>query len=185
MGLAVELARVGGRRSCGSFAAVASRRSTSSSARSARQQAGIRLHRPRFLDDLDFAEHRGIPITTVARTLLECAAPGLGIDIGALMYQAITLQVFDAGDGWDVLARHPTHRGARRLDGALREEHPVTRSGLEDAMVALSRRCRQRHGTPRSCRLSTSTTSPASGQKKSTSERVASQIAAIVGLQKR
>jgi very-short-patch-repair endonuclease len=108
--------------------------------RSVRPQAGIRLHRPRSLDEVDFTEHLGIPITTVARTLLDCAAPGLGIDIGAMVNQAIVRQLLDAREVWDVLARHPTHRGARRLDRAMREEHPVTRSGLEDAMVALLRR---------------------------------------------
>ncbi len=109
-------------------------------ARSVRPQVGIRLHRPRFLDDKDLTEHRGIPVTTVARTLLDCAVAGLGIDIGSMLNRAALLQILDAREVWDVLARYPTHRGARRLDGALREEHPFTRSGLEQALLELVRR---------------------------------------------
>lgn len=107
--------------------------------RSVRPQAGIRLHRPRFLDDMDLTERHGVPVTTVARTLLDCAVSGLGIDIGSMLNRAAVLQILDAREVWDVLARHPTHRGARRLDGALREEHPFTRSGLERALLGLLR----------------------------------------------
>ena len=38
---------------------------------------------------------------------------------------------------WNVLARQPNHPGARRLDWASRQEVPFTRSGLEDAALAL------------------------------------------------
>jgi very-short-patch-repair endonuclease len=82
----------------------------------------------------------GIPITTVARTLLDCSTPGLGVDVGRMLHEAEVQTQFDAREVWAVLARCPNHAGARRLDWALREEHPFTRSGLEDAMVALLRR---------------------------------------------
>jgi len=108
--------------------------------RGIKPKPGIRLHRPLSLSDLDTTVVDGIPITTVARTLLDCSTPAMRVDVGKMVHEAGVQTEFDARDVWDVLARHPNHPGARRLDGALREEHPVTRSGLEDAMVALLRR---------------------------------------------
>jgi very-short-patch-repair endonuclease len=110
--------------------------------RTIKPKPGIRLHRPLSLSDLDTTVVDGIPITitTVARTLLDCSSPALRVDVGRMMHEAGVKTQFDARDVWGVLARHPNHPGARRLDRALREEHPVTRSGLEDAMVALLRR---------------------------------------------
>jgi hypothetical protein len=43
-------------------------------ARARRQRAGIRLHRPRVLDAQDTSALRGIPITTVSRTLTDLPA---------------------------------------------------------------------------------------------------------------
>ncbi len=105
--------------------------------RSVRPRDGIRLHRPRSLDEIDVTERHGIPVTTVARTLLDCADPALRIDMGQMLDRAARLEMLDAHALWDVLARCPNHRGARRLDGALREEIPFTRSGLERAVLAL------------------------------------------------
>jgi very-short-patch-repair endonuclease len=110
--------------------------------RSVHGKPGIRLHRPLSLSDLDTTIVDGIPITTVARTLLDCSTPALRVDVGKMLHEAGVQTQFDARDVWAVLARNPTHPGARRLDRALREEHPVTRSGLEDAMVALLRGAR-------------------------------------------
>ena len=102
--------------------------------RSVNRKDDIRLHRPTFLDARDTTEVDGIPITTVARTLLDCADPALRIDIGDLLHQAGVQHVLDMREIWGVLARNPGHRGARRLDWAAREEHPFVRSGLERAM---------------------------------------------------
>jgi very-short-patch-repair endonuclease len=108
--------------------------------RGIKSKRGIRVHGSLSLIDLDTTTAEGIPITTVARTLLDCSTPALRVDVGRMVHEARIQTEFDARDVWDVLARCPNHPGARRLDGAMREEHPVTRSGLEDAMVALLRR---------------------------------------------
>jgi hypothetical protein len=105
--------------------------------RSIKPKPGIRLHRTRSLDALDTTEVDDIPITTVAQTLLDVAAPTHRIDMGKLLHRAIVQDLFDATAIWEVLARQPNHSGARRLDRALREEVPCTRSGLEDATLAL------------------------------------------------
>lgn len=105
--------------------------------RSVHPKGDIRLHRPRFLDARDITEVDGIPITTVARTLLDCADPALRIDIGEMLHEAGVKQLLDMREVWGVLARSPNHHGARHLDRAAREEHPCVRSGLERAMTAL------------------------------------------------
>jgi hypothetical protein len=107
--------------------------------RSIKPKPGIRLHRPLSLDALDTTELDGIPITTVAQTLLDAATPAYGLNIGKLVHEAEVQQLLDMRAIWAVLARQPNHPGARRLDGASREEVPFTRSGLERAALALFR----------------------------------------------
>jgi hypothetical protein len=107
--------------------------------RSIKPKKGIRLHRPRSLDDVETTELEGIPITTVAQTLLDVAAPVHGMNMGKLLHEAIGQQQFDLRAISAVLARNPTAPGARRLAEALTEEVPFTRSDLEDATLALFR----------------------------------------------
>jgi hypothetical protein len=116
-----------------------------SAPRSIKPKPGIRLHRPRSIADLDITELDGIPVTSVAQTLLDMAAPAYRLDVGALIHAAIVEEVLDAREVWAVLARNPGARGARRLDAAMRQEHPFTRSGLERAALALF----DRAGIPR------------------------------------
>jgi hypothetical protein len=107
--------------------------------RSIKPKPGIRLHRPLFLDDLDTTEIDGIPITTVAQTLLDVAAPSYRLNVAKLLHEAAVRELLDMRAIWSVLARNPRAPGARRLEEALREEVPFTRSGLEDAALALFR----------------------------------------------
>jgi hypothetical protein len=81
----------------------------------------------------------GIPITTVAQTLLDVAAPAYRLNMGKLLHEAIVLELFDLNGISRVLARSPRAPGARRLAEALTEEVPFTRSDLEDAALALFR----------------------------------------------
>jgi hypothetical protein len=107
--------------------------------RSIKPKKGIRLHRPRSLDDLESTEVDGIPITTVAQTLLDVAAPAHRLNMGKLLHNAIVNELFDLNAIARVLARNPTAPGALRLAEALTEEVPFTRSDLEDAALALFR----------------------------------------------
>jgi hypothetical protein len=110
-----------------------------SAPRSIKPKQGIRLHRPLSLDALDTTELDGIPITSVAQTLLDVAAPKYRLDIGKLLHEAEVQQLLDMRAIWAVLARQPNHPGARRLDWASRQEVPFTRSDLEVAALALFR----------------------------------------------
>jgi very-short-patch-repair endonuclease len=94
--------------------------------RSVRPKQGIRLHRPLLPLDalLDKTERDGVPVTPVARTLLDCADPRLRLDVARLLHEAAVVELLDATALWNVLARSPRAPGARRLERALREEMP-------------------------------------------------------------
>ena len=108
--------------------------------RSLEGHPGLVLHRPRLLPAADLTVVGGIPVTSVARTLLDLS-PGQPVDrIGGWIHEAVVQRRFDPRDVWAVLARHPHHRGRRSLEAALAVEVAPTRSGLEDAFLALVRR---------------------------------------------
>jgi hypothetical protein len=107
--------------------------------RSIKPKPGIRLHRPLSLDALDTTVVDGIPITTIAQTLLDVAAPAYRMNMSKLLHEAAVQQVLDMRAIWSVLARNPNAPGARRLEWASREEVPFTRSDLEEAALALFR----------------------------------------------
>ena len=81
----------------------------------------------------------GIPITSVAQTLLDVAAPNYRLNVGRLLHEAAVQELLDMRAVWAVLARQPNHPGARRLDRASREEVPFTRSDLEEAALSVFR----------------------------------------------
>jgi uncharacterized protein DUF559 len=101
--------------------------------RGIKPKPGIRLHRPlHALDVLDRDERDGVPVTSVARTLLDCADPRLRLDVGRLLHEANVQEVFDGRALWNVVARCPAAPGAPRLERALRQElPPFHRSDLE------------------------------------------------------
>jgi hypothetical protein len=107
--------------------------------RSIKPKPGIRLHRPLSLDALATTEIDGIPITSVAQTLLDVAAPSYRLNVGKLLHEAEVQQLLDMRAVWNVLACNPRAPGARCLDRASREEVPFTRSELEDAALSLFR----------------------------------------------
>jgi very-short-patch-repair endonuclease/phosphoribosylcarboxyaminoimidazole (NCAIR) mutase len=89
--------------------------------------------------ELECTLHRGIPITTVARTLVDLAS--------SLALSDLTLACHEAGVKYKttprqveaVLARHPTARGARDLRLVTAGRAPVAQSVLERRFLALLR----------------------------------------------
>lgn len=93
----------------------------------------IRIHRSSTLTEDDRALRDGIPVTSVARTLLDQAALVRARDLRRLLKRAEERKVFDLATVLDALTRNKGHRGAKRLRTAIRgyEPPPFTRSEFE------------------------------------------------------
>jgi hypothetical protein len=103
---------------------------------------GIRLHRTRSLDARETTTHRGIPITTVARTLLDLAAHAPTNHLEHAIGQAMRNDLYDHRAIEQVLDGRP---GTRALRRATADDPAFTRSELERRFLALCRRA----GLPR------------------------------------
>jgi predicted transcriptional regulator of viral defense system len=106
---------------------------------------GIRLHRTHSLDARDTTTHRGIPITTIAKTLLDVAAQAPTSHLEHAIGQALRNQIYDHNAILDVLERHRGRRGTTSLRTATAGDPAFTRGELERRFRALCRRA----GLPR------------------------------------
>ena len=113
-----------------------------------RRRDGIAIHRHPGITAAELTTHRGIPVTTPARTILDLAAFASDRRLKYALDQA-ELQELTDYPALDALARaHPGHRGSTRLRRLLQTYEAGTartRSGLEIAFLELC----QRHGLPR------------------------------------
>jgi very-short-patch-repair endonuclease len=87
------------------------------------------------LDACDHTVHEDIPITTIARTLLDLAEVVPARRLAAAMEAAERMKLFDLAAVHDVLQRSPGRRGHKQLRSLLSnyEPEPMTRSKLEIA----------------------------------------------------
>ena len=105
-----------------------------------RSRKGIAVHRSASFDpELDVMALDGLPVTTVARTLLDLAH---GRDLDRLCRQAHHLRTLDVGHVRALLERAAAHKSARRLAravDALEDVEPadMTRSELEQRFLEL------------------------------------------------
>lgn len=109
--------------------------------RGARPRSGIDLHRVRALDPRDVTRHRGIPVTTVARILVDLAGTLGSRGLERVLEQAYVERLLAQGDLEDALSRAHGKR-TRPLIALLEQRRPtaITRSELEERFLALSRR---------------------------------------------
>jgi uncharacterized protein DUF559/putative AbiEi antitoxin of type IV toxin-antitoxin system len=103
------------------------------------RHAGIRLHRSRALEARDTTSHRGLPITSVARTVLDLAATLSPHHLERTLAHAERLHLYDHAAILDVLARNNGHRGTCRLAAAIAHQPAYTRSDLEARVLHLIR----------------------------------------------
>jgi very-short-patch-repair endonuclease len=101
--------------------------------------ATIRLHRSRSLIARDTDTHRGIPITSVARTLLDLAATVKPDRLERALAQAEHLELYDHRAITELLARANGHRGKTALTKATARAPKVTRSDWEARLLKLVR----------------------------------------------
>ncbi len=104
-----------------------------------RARLPVRIHRARRLDGVDRNEVRGIPVTSVPRTLLDLAAAVRSRQLEKLVERAEDLELFDLRRVEDLLARTVGHHGHGRLRRAIALYKPTsfTRSGLEKRFLEL------------------------------------------------
>ena len=108
-------------------------------------EPGIRVHRTRVLDARDITTVEGIPVTTVARTLVDLAGMVPYDHLTKAIREAERQRTFDLRAIHAAMARTRgrTGRGHRALKAAIAEcaalEHHHTRSPLEDAFLRLLR----------------------------------------------
>ena len=89
---------------------------------------------------------RGIPVTTVPRTILDLAAKRPEREIARLIHEAEVKRLWDRLSLWDLLERYPRRAGARTVRAALADRDPgVPKNVFEDAFLAFL----DRHGLPR------------------------------------
>ena len=101
---------------------------------------GIVIHSVRTLDPRDYMEEEGIPVTTVARTLLDLAEVLPLRQLHRAYEAAERLRVLDLRAVADVFRRSHGRHGLRRLRALLEEcrlPEPATRSDLEARFLDL------------------------------------------------
>jgi Protein of unknown function (DUF559) len=101
---------------------------------------GIDVHRSQTLNPRDTSRNRGIPCTTVARTLLDLAEFVDRRSLERACEHAEILRLLDFGALTDVLSRAAGRRGAPILRSVLarhEDSPPLTRSELEERFLTI------------------------------------------------
>jgi hypothetical protein len=99
--------------------------------------SAVRTRRTRSIHPGDATEYRGIPITTVPRTMVDLAAELSQGDLGRVVHEA-GIRFGVTPDGVEaVLARRPNSPGTAKLRQVLWGDAPLTLSRLEDRFLEL------------------------------------------------
>ena len=103
---------------------------------------GVRVHGARTLGAGDLAVVDGIPVTSLARTVLDFSSVATVQRTRRVLEKLERMGRLIGRELEDVLERNPRHRGAKRLTTAIGEltgPAPWTQSELEDRFLALIR----------------------------------------------
>ena len=102
-----------------------------------RRHRGVRIHRTSVLDSVDRRFRSGIPVTSPARTALDCAALLGPRELRRLVREACALKLVTFGELAEILARLGPRRGSRRLAAVVASGPAATRTVLEDVVLDL------------------------------------------------
>ena len=102
-----------------------------------RRHAGVLVHQTSRLDPRDVTRVRGIPVTSMARTALDCAAQLDEGELRRLVREAQARKLVTLPQLTEVLLRLGPCRGSRRLARIIATGPAPTRSVLEDAVLDL------------------------------------------------
>jgi hypothetical protein len=105
-----------------------------------RRVKGVTTHRSRTLDRRDATIVKGIPATTIPRTLVDLAATLTADDLARACHEAEVRYHLKPRQVEAVLARRPSARGATALRAILHGEARVSLSKLERGFLALLKR---------------------------------------------
>lgn len=105
-----------------------------------RLHRGVCVHRTRFLDALDRRVWNGVPVTSPARTVLDCAAVVPERRLRRLVREAFARRLVTLAELVEVLGRLGPRRGSRRLAAVVATGYVPTRSVLEDVVLDLFER---------------------------------------------
>jgi very-short-patch-repair endonuclease len=109
-----------------------------------RERPGLRVHRSRRLGRHEVTLRRRIPVTTLARTLLDLADVLDAQALKRVVDEAEYLRLLDMAAVHSAIARNPGRAGAK-LTRAARGPLELTRSAAESLFLAVV----ERHGLPR------------------------------------
>jgi len=116
-------------------------------ARRGHRRPGIRTHFAQLPTD-EITSRKGIPVTTVARTLLDLAAVLSRREVERAMHEAEVRRLWDVTGLHALIERYPARRGTRTLRAIIADQTfggAITRSELELCFVAFL----SDHGFPR------------------------------------
>ena len=102
-----------------------------------RRVSGVRVRRTRRVDPRDATTWRGIPVTTVARTLVDLAAVLPAEALARACHEAGVRHRTTPAQVEAVLARRPRSPGAGKLRAVIRGDERVSLSKLERAFLEL------------------------------------------------
>jgi very-short-patch-repair endonuclease len=107
-----------------------------------RRPSGVTVRRCRSIDPRDATGLRGVPVTTVPRTLVDLAAVLDPPDLARAFHEGVVKYRTKPEDVERVLERRHNSRGARDLRRVLGGDEPVSLSRLESSFIAAVRRAR-------------------------------------------
>ena len=114
---------------------------------SPRPRPGLRVHTARGLLRRDVAAIDGIPVTSLARTLLDLASVLSEVELRRAYERAERLEILDVTSIRELLARASGHRGVGRL-AALLDYDPAAAAQAESELERLFLDLLRAHGIP-------------------------------------
>jgi len=105
--------------------------------RAHRPHPGFVVHTTRRIYPSDVIEHDGIPVTTMARTLVDLTDVLTAHQLANVIHEAAFRNRFNRQATYAAMARSNGRRNLARLAQALKAEGPGTRSDLEDRFLSL------------------------------------------------
>jgi len=125
------------RRRCGRRGGDPCARSTCSRREAAGRSKAYALHTTRRLDKRDVTELDGIPVTTLARTLVDLTDVLTPHQLANVIHEAAYHELFDRKATYEAITRANGRPNLNRLEQALSANGAGTRSALEDRFLAL------------------------------------------------